>query len=128
MEYVEELESYLFVFDKYENGNVMLDGTIVAEYCDNEVFANIRSSVVTCKAYKEFEIISEREAYELFCAGKFDHRVDVPLNVVIKDCEIEYMVDSKGYYQPVYMFSCEINGNNTFYCAHISLVILHICV
>ena len=110
MEYVDELESYLFVFDKYENGNDMFDGTVVAEYCDNDAFANIRSSIVTCKAYKEFEIISEREAYELICSGKFDYRVNAPLNVVIKECEIEYMVDSKGYYQPVYMFSCEING------------------
>jgi hypothetical protein len=29
---------------------------------------------------------------------------------VVTDCEIDYMYDSKGYFQPVYRFSGTLNG------------------
>lgn len=121
MEYVEALDSYQFSFDNHQDGEEMIDGSLVVEYCDNKAFANIRSNLITCKAYKEFEIISEHKAFEYLCAGKFNYRSDMPLDVVIKDCELEYMIDSKGYYQPVYQLLCEINGlESTIYINAIS--------
>jgi hypothetical protein len=34
-------------------------------------------------------------------------------NIVIKDIEIQYVLDTKGYYVPVYAFEVEINGRKT---------------
>lgn len=34
-------------------------------------------------------------------------------NIVIKDIEIQYVLDTKEYYVPVYAFEVEINGQKT---------------
>ena len=33
-----------------------------------------------------------------------------PKNVTVLSCELEYQVDTKGYYQPVYMFKVMYDG------------------
>ena len=56
-------------------------------------------------------VISSQEAYERLCAGQFSWR-DVPMfnylsprQVRVTDCKLEYMTDSKGFHQPVYLFT-----------------------
>ncbi len=60
--------------------------------------------------YKEFSAISEQEAYEKICRGEFSGGYQGMLKVDVKKCRIVYVVDTKGYYQPVYDFTCEIDG------------------
>ena len=33
-----------------------------------------------------------------------------PKNITVLSCELEYQVDTKGYYQPVYMFKVMYDG------------------
>lgn len=33
-----------------------------------------------------------------------------PKNVTVLSCELEYQVDTKGFYQPVYMFKVSYDG------------------
>ena len=33
-----------------------------------------------------------------------------PKNVTVVSCELDYQVDTKGYYQPVYMFKVMYDG------------------
>ena len=33
-----------------------------------------------------------------------------PKNVTVLSCKLEYQVDTKGYYQPVYMFKVMYDG------------------
>ena len=97
-----------------ENG-VMLDGEINGELNEENKFLDINYGLKKCKFYKFFQGISEREAYEQICSGKFFYPYgrEEELSVLVKDCKTVYERDSKGYYQPVYLFSCEINGEES---------------
>ena len=57
--------------------------------------------------------ISEKEAYDRLCAGKFyfpDYDKDEQLSdLVVKSVKISYTPDSKGYYRPVYEFVANAN-------------------
>lgn len=59
----------------------------------------------------EAAVISSQEAYERLCAGQFSWQ-DVPMfhdlspgRVRVMDCRLQYMTDSKGFRQPVYVFT-----------------------
>lgn len=58
--------------------------------------------------YKECKIISESDAYNKILEGRFNCYIPEDLNKIdIKDVRLDYTIDSKGYYQPVYVFSVE---------------------
>lgn len=53
------------------------------------------------------------EAFEQMKQGNFNGGVfemRSPKNVTILSCELEYRVDTKGFYQPVYMFKVMYDG------------------
>lgn len=109
MEYDSETERY--IFDVTENvGNLFLSGKISCQYHENEKFSDIDYSVITSEFYKDFKVISEQEAYNMICEGKFDCRLDDNMEIYVKECNLEYQTDSKGFYQPVYKFTCNMNG------------------
>lgn len=66
---------------------------------------------------KEKEILSEQEAYQMICdgKGKFEYYDGNTSSIQMKlgDVSIEYQIDTKGFYQPVYVFDAEINGTKT---------------
>ena len=56
--------------------------------------------------------MSETEAYDRLADGYFQispHNLDIK-NLTINNVSLTYSPDTKGYYQPVYLFHCEING------------------
>ncbi len=60
------------------------------------------------------KMISEQDAANLLRNGYFywdTHEVDI-LTLKVTGVELTYSQDSKGYYQPVYLFHCVINGEN----------------
>ena len=50
------------------------------------------------------------KAYQEILDGKFMYWEDVK-SISIKNVELEYMLDSKGYYVPIYNFAASINGS-----------------
>ena len=48
------------------------------------------------------------EAFERLCDGKFNDggffEVERPNDVTVLSCELRYRIDTKGFYQPVYLF------------------------
>lgn len=105
---------YEFNLNKlFENG-VLYDGTITCEYNSNGCFSKINNNILVLAPYKDYEVISEKAAYETLCTGEFYYPINTEENhidIVVDQCNIEYIVDTKGYYQPVYSFSSKINGN-----------------
>ena len=61
------------------------------------------------------EVISESQAYEQIQKGYFSYfrPNDDILKVDITGIEVGYEIDTKGYYQPVYLFDGTVNGNET---------------
>lgn len=112
--------------EEYDTGNYRFtnDGEILddglyykgtIECCINSSgkIANFRDSMIKYTPYKKVDVISEKEAYDRLCAGKFyfpDYDKDEQLSdLVVKSVKISYTPDSKGYYRPVYEFVANAN-------------------
>ena len=73
-------------------------------------FLYIRNNIKQFEAYKEFEIISEQEAYEQILNGKFVCAIDKGEKIEVGQVTLDYMLDTKGFYQPIYKFDVKVNG------------------
>ncbi len=50
------------------------------------------------------------EAYRELLKGKFQYSKNRIEAIEINEVKIQYYLDSKGYYQPVYLFNCTVDG------------------
>jgi glycopeptide antibiotics resistance protein len=89
-------------------------GSLQCKLSEDEKFISIDNYLVEAPEYRKTEIISEKEAYEKLCSGKF-YSDDMP-----KKCSIEvtgvcltYIEDTKGFYRPVYAFTVETGDGDT---------------
>ncbi|MCD7837521.1 MAG: hypothetical protein LUG65_01240 [Clostridiales bacterium] len=68
--------------------------------------------MATYQYVKSAEILSSAEAYQLVEQGRFSRQEPFQAGdqVTVTNYQLTYATDSKGYYQPVYTFSCTVNG------------------
>lgn len=90
------------------------EGFIIVTPSKTNVPSSIFYSVTENTYIKNVDIISSKQAYEKLKAGEFDvypnfNKGDI-LN--IKDVDISYVYDTKGYYQPVYNFKAKVNNED----------------
>lgn len=98
---------------KGDNG-MLLDGSIRLTYYEDGFISDLGYEVMEFEDCGEEALISQQEAYEKIAAGKFSYsysadRIDT---LLVKAVSLGYELDSKGFYQPVYSFACEINGED----------------
>lgn len=98
---------YLFTVERVEIDGNIYDGKLLCEYYDNGKFASIRNSIKKFDEYKEFDICSEQEAYEQILSGEFVGAINAGTKINLEQVSIEYMLDTKGYYQPIYNFTVD---------------------
>lgn len=105
---------YQFKADKLADEEGMINGAIVCDYHGNGRFSSIHNTMSVCVPYKDYPAKSEMDAYHEIEQGLFiyDGEEKDKLNIKVKDCTTTYILDTKGYYQPVYLFECSINGVN----------------
>ncbi len=105
---------YFFVTRSLNDGN-MQDGVLNCTYYANGVIGRIMNSILTAVPYKEFELISEQEAYKMICDGKIHilFSDDSDKKVVLGDVNISYRMDSKGFYVPIYSFDAVMSDCTT---------------
>lgn len=106
-----------FTDDKNGNYSISVDmigddeyinGMLVCSISETEDVISFINNIVSYKKYKDFDIISEKEAYEKLLDGKFITSSDMAdAEINIKDIDLVYEIDSKGFYQPVYKFTTE---------------------
>lgn len=100
-----------------QNGNSLVDGTITCRVKEGNLLAKINNHLVTYTLYKEEPIISETDAYTQMCQGKFYGSDELeyynPKTILTKSCSLEYRIDTKGFYQPVYAFEILVDEENT---------------
>ncbi|SIT88686.1 VanZ family protein [Edaphobacillus lindanitolerans] len=105
---------YEWTVKQLESGNRLTDGTLTAVYYNDGTVKQVDNRLVTYEKVKEVRVKSEQEAYEDLLKGKFltfsDERTIGALEV--RDVRMSYSLDSKGYYQPVYAFRCEMDGED----------------
>ena len=107
---------YQFAVEGVTDGEFMYDGTLTCKNYQNGRFGDVDYDILQCEKYKEFTIISEQEAYQQICDGKFKayngRYSDDELEITLGKVRIGYSVDSKGFYQPVYEFDAVMNGES----------------
>lgn len=90
------------------DGALMYDGTLRARYADSGKIEEVENRLCAYTYYEEVDIISPEEAFEQLKAGQFHDEgyfeYVKPADVSVTACVLEYQVDTKGFYQPVYMF------------------------
>ncbi len=71
--------------------------------------ASFSDNMIKYTPYKDVDVISEKEAYDQLCAGKFClYGADSgTTDIEVKSVDVTYMADSKGYYRPVYEFTVD---------------------
>lgn len=103
-------DQYVFSVDMQEQGDKLIDGQIKCEYYENKLLTSVYNEILIYDKVSEKEIISEEEAYQEILDGKFMYWEEVN-SISVKNVELEYMLDSKGYYVPIYNFAASINGS-----------------
>ena len=105
-----EETGYTFTVERIKWNDKIYDGQLTCEYYDNGKFSKIRNGIKQFEVYKEFEICSEKEAYEQILDGNFTGRVNPGDKIEIGQVSIGYMLDTKGFYQPVHNFDVIVDG------------------
>ncbi len=98
---------YRFTCDKQIDGAVMMDGTLRCRYEGNTI-VELENGLVWYTYYNEAPILTPQEAYSQLCAGKFYDggffEYNRPADVQVFGCRLDYEIDTKGFYQPVWRF------------------------
>lgn len=85
------------------------DGSVTCEYVVSEGFQDINYYMCAYEEYKEYEILSEQEAFQKLQDGLFQYGQMESYDIQVEQISLEYQIDSKGFYQPVYSFEGSVN-------------------
>ena len=97
-----------FRADRLVINQYMYDGTVLCRYgSDGEIY-EIENHLIQYMPYSVQNIISPEEAYHRLCSGDFSNGVYFemknPKNIQVTAAALEYRIDTKGFYRPVYVF------------------------
>ena len=115
--------SYRFLADQIRDDEVMYDGSLTCTYTAEGKISAFTNGIMECKKHSDFDVRSEKEAYEQITEGKFQYFADRNVSdraesektvLRILGVKTGYSIDSKGFYQPVYLFDAEIDGDEEF--------------
>lgn len=112
----DEKGNYSFTINMELQENGLINGNLNCTYYEDEEVKELKNNIIKYEKINTKEIISEKEAYNKILDGKFKY--DENYLGKIKELEIEnikinYVLDTKGYYVPVYEFDVKINNNET---------------
>ena len=112
-----ERKNYIFSINKQTQCNKLIDGSLECRYYEDKTVKYVNNNILSYEKVKGKEIKSEKEAYEEILAGEFKAFTSNEINsIVVNGVQLEYQVDSKGYYVPVYKFDVLLNeSKNTIY-------------
>ena len=105
--------NYSISLDMVKSKDLYIDGDLICTINENNTVSNFTNNVISYKPYKEYNILSLQEAYNEILAGnfKFYAMPNKVSNIEVIDTNLIYLLDSKGFYQPVYDFTININEN-----------------
>ena len=109
---------YSFTCDAYVDGAVMLDGVLRVRCGPDDAVQQIENHLISYTYYGEVPVITAQDAYAELKSGDFlyadalkRHSSD---SVTVISCILDYEIDTKGFYQPVYIFEiCIPETGNT---------------
>ena len=86
-------------------------GTLTCRFNSNHKISSFDNKIITYQKYKDCRIRSEQDAYDQLKKGNFraDNSDGDIISIVIDRVRLDYVADSKGFYQPVYSFDGSVN-------------------
>ena len=105
---------YEWIVDKKEIGNQLIDGSLKVTYYNDRTVKEIENQLITYEKVKDVQIKSEQDAFEEILKGKFqisseNNNIDT---LQVHRVRVSYYLDSKGYFQPIYVFQSTLDGSN----------------
>ena len=87
-------------------------GVLCAIYFNDGTIMQIRNNLIIYNKIRNVPIKSEIEAYQETLNGRFSifYSGNGMETININGVELSYHLDSRGFYQPVCLFSCTIDG------------------
>jgi len=108
-EFIEERKGqYLFRANRVEHSGTLTDGELRCRVVEGGILFEVDNALTVSALLREVPVISQREAYEQLRRGRFS-RADMfefyaPEEVHVTSCQLQYLIDTKGFRQPVYVF------------------------
>lgn len=107
--YLEEDGWHVFRAEQVRDGELLYDGDLRVRADESGIIWDIENDLLSYGYYRDAAILRPDEAYSQLCAGKFQDvdffETKKPDQIRVVDCTVEYRVDTKGFYQPVYVFT-----------------------
>lgn len=108
---------HIFMVSQYAEGDAVYDGVLRVRNGADGLIREIENGLLSFTCYRDVDVISPEEAFERLTSGKFNDEglfeYVNPAQVFILECILEYRVDTKGFYQPVYAF--EVKSSDESY-------------
>lgn len=103
------------VYDFVPEGGTLYDGTVEVSYMDGQLLA-LEYDVTELAEYRiepalDAKKLAERLKQGRFTGGLYD--LDSLEELICLDYSLDYALDSKDIYRPVYVISCTMNGRET---------------
>ncbi len=100
-----EENRYGFSIERELEGENLKEGSISCTYYSDGRIKDISNNLITYNKVRDIEIKSQMEAYEDLKKGRFSYYGSRPEigSINIKGVELDYYLDTKGYYQPVFL-------------------------
>lgn len=100
---------YSFTVHQMAEDDLLLDGTLRVRYAQDETIWEIKNNLLSYSYYRDVEVITPEAALKRLQAGMFNDEgyfeYRNPAQVSVLSCCLAYSVDTKGFYQPVYLFA-----------------------
>ena len=97
----------------------MYDGTLRVKYASDGNVYSVDNYLCAYAYYGDVAILSPEEAYKQLRAGRFydgeQFEYAKPTAITVTQCVLGYQIDTKGFYQPVYIFNLESPDGNYGY-------------
>ena len=104
---------YEWKINQFEAANQLIDGTLTVAYYQDQTIKSVTNNIVAYEKVKEIKLKSEQQAYQELLDGKFKVYDKNIKDMQIQQVQLAYELDSKGFYQPIYVFSGTINGEKS---------------
>ncbi|MBC8590045.1 VanZ family protein [Wansuia hejianensis] len=107
----QDIGRYEWIVEKEITEDFLTEGSLSCSYYNDNTIKEINNNLITYTKIKDVPIKSEKEAYEELRSGKFNlfPSGNSIKSININNIELDYHLDSKGYYQPVYSFDSVID-------------------
>ncbi|MGO1470205.1 MAG: VanZ family protein [Tissierella sp.] len=107
-----ELGTFQWTIENYVEGDYLTNGVLSVQYYNDDSLKSIANNIVKYKKLKNVRIKSKEEIYNDIEEGKFKFHYNSEKieKLDIEDMKLGYLLDTKGYYQPIYSVDVKLNG------------------